>query len=67
MIYAKTRLKKIPKGCKTCPFYRTESPWGIGISNKNNGMCIALGNFSTEKIIVSRQRLPQCPLVEVDP
>lgn len=66
MIIAKTRLRKIPTGCKMCPFYRTEAPWGRGRAYKNMGMCSILGNLSTENIIVTRQRLQQCPLVEME-
>lgn len=65
MIVVKTKMRKIPDCCRKCIFYDSlisEYPWRV--SNKNDGCCTALSNRATHNIIVSRERLKNCPLVE---
>ena len=58
-----TRMTKIPKYCGMCHYYDNMG----GHSRRNNtGACTAMGGYwSTENIRVSKERLPNCPLIQV--
>ena len=57
-----TRMTKIPKCCNACGYY---DPMG-GRGRYNMGACTAMGGWwSTENIRVSKERLPNCPLIQV--
>lgn len=63
-----TSMKKLPSCCKKCVYY---DPCMFSayqrVTNKNNGACKAMGGFySTESIIVSRDRLKNCPLKTIE-
>ena len=54
-----TRMLKLPKCCTLCSFYNRKR-------GKNKGTCMALGgNWSTEDICASKERLPNCPLIRI--
>lgn len=60
MIVAKTKLRKLPAGCRKCPYYRPEQ---YSVYGSDPGMCMLLWH-GTENVVVSRQRLPECPLMD---
>lgn len=60
MIVAKTTMRKIPAGCRSCLYYR---PAQRSVYEADPGLCMLLWH-GTENIVVSRQRLPECPLVD---
>ena len=60
MIVAKTRLRKIPTCCRKCPYYVAE--WS-NVYQRTDGMC-DITKRNTSRIVVSRQRLAECPLIE---
>lgn len=62
MIVAKTKLRKIPSGCRKCLFYQTAQR---SVYWYDTGMCLILWR-ETSDIVVSRQRLPECPLTEME-
>lgn len=56
MIVIKTRMVKIPKVCTGCPYYTGKT-----------GMCTARPVFqSTKGLVVSKERLKTCPLMEAE-
>lgn len=62
MIIAKTTMRKMPAGCRKCPYYRPENCSVYGVEP---GLCLLIVR-TTDNIVVSRQRLPECPLMEVE-
>ena len=65
-IVVETNLRRIPRCCRKCRYYRGTTEWGgRAYWNRNDGACIASGEeVSTAGITVSRQRLQDCPLRE---
>lgn len=61
MIVAKTKLRRVPAGCGKCPYYQAGQQSGYG---NDPGLCLLLWR-GTDHIVVSRQRLPECPLMEM--
>lgn len=62
MIVAKTKMRKIPAACRKCSYYQAEQ---YSVYGKDPGLCLLLWH-GTAHIVVSRQRLPECPLTEID-
>ena len=61
MIVAKTKLRRVPAGCGKCPYYK---PGKIYAYFWEPGMCELL-QHETTGVIVSRERLIECPLMEM--
>ena len=58
-----TRMTKIPKYCGMCRYYDN---MGGCCRRHNSGACTAMGGYwSTENIRVSKERLPNCPLIQI--
>lgn len=55
-----TKMRRIPPCCRNCAYYNS---MGTARGMRNYGACVAMGRaVSTEKIQVSKERLPGCPL-----
>lgn len=65
-IIIETGLKKIPNSCMKCEYFI--SLFTIPeFSSKNDGHCTALSRGNdTRNIVVSKERLKNCPLREVE-
>ena len=57
MIYIKTEMKQMPKGCKECKNHRNSS--GIGFDYNLCGL-------STKEIKLTNTRPDWCPLIEIE-
>lgn len=65
-IIIETNIKKIPSCCRKCRYY-SSGEWNWGVSNRNVGICSVLSkDYYTCDIVVSKERLKNCPLREVE-